>query len=163
MRKGKWGSKERKEERKSDVVHCYEASHSFTGKHSHCPDAGFQQRERLTQPVHESNGAEGDEERGTDLSILCLLSFDGQGLCFWVALPKHSRKLLGSLGSIDSVESYVAAGTAMSSVWQKEQWRLCLEPGGAGLLGDEGWQLRRRWRPASPGGHLHWSSRGCNL
>ena len=96
------------------------------------------------------------EEKGTDLSIR-LLSFDGQGLCFWVALCKHSGQLLGSLGSMDSAKSYMAARTSMVLRNRKSNGGCAWKAGGAGLLdsssgGRGASQINKKWsqNPISP-------------
>lgn len=113
--------------------------------------------ERLTQlsmsPVCVCGGGGGGvrEEKGPDLLILRLLSFDSRGLCFWVALCRHSGQLLGSLGSMDSAKSYVAARTCMVLCSRKSNGGCAWKPGGAGLL-DEGQQLRRKGSLANAAG-----------
>ena len=105
--------KENEEVKRGKRKENHQDSTSFRGKHSHIPDAGCQQRQRLAQLIYESSVAGGREEKGTDPSVLHLLSFDGQGLCFRVASCKHPRRLLGSLGSMDSAKSSVAARTSV--------------------------------------------------
>lgn len=124
------------------MVLWYQDSTSFRGKHSHVPDAGCQQRQRLTQLIYESSAAGGGEEKGTDLSLLHLLSSDGQGLCFRVASCKRSRQLLRSLGSTDSAKSHMAARTSVVLCGKKSKGGCAWEAGGAGPSGDEGQQLR---------------------
>ena len=80
-------------------------------------------------------GAGGGEEKGTDLSVLHLLSFDGQGLCFRVASCKRSRRLLGSLGSMDSAKSYVAARTSVVLCRRKSEGGCAWEAEGAAAQG----------------------------
>lgn len=135
---------------------CYQDSNSFRGKHCHIPDAGCQQRgwrSCLWVQCACVAGAGGvvREEKGPDLLILRLLSFDSRGLCFWVALCRHSGQLLGSLGSMDSAKSYVAARTCMVLCSRKSNGGCAWKPGGAGLL-DEGQQLRRKGSLANAAG-----------
>lgn len=117
-------SEKGQEERKSNGVHHDQAGHRFTGKRSHCSvmqDVNTE-GDRVNARVQWSR--EGDEERGTDLSTLCLPPFNGQGLCFWAVLPKHSRQLLGKSGLHGLSRVRPGAGAAVAPVCRQQQWRL---------------------------------------
>lgn len=78
-KKGKMRKGRSKENQKWCII--TRVGHGFTVKPS-CRSVIRMSAEKPTEPMPESHGAERGEEKGSDLSTLYLLSFNGQGLCF---------------------------------------------------------------------------------
>lgn len=123
VRKGGWGRKERKEVK---AVHGYLASHRFTGRHSHCSDAGCQKQSSWQSPCLSPKGQAG-MKRGEPIcqlsvSFLSMGKVSASELC-------HSNipgSCWESLGSLDSAGLDLTAATTVASVWHTDQGRSCL-------------------------------------
>lgn len=85
--------------------------------------------ERLTEPTQESKGAEW-QWGGRNWSVISLSPFNGQGLRFWVVLPKHSRQLCEKSGIHRICWVCPGGGTAVASVGQTGAMQTV--PGGRG-------------------------------
>ena len=86
-----------------------------------------------------------DEEGGSDLSILCILSFKEKVCASEVFYPSTARE-----GWIPWNQLCTARVLELLYILcdRQEQWRLC----------SGGW-----WSLANPDRHLHWSSRACDF